>query len=121
MNQDKINKLLEGLLFTPEQALQALDSVITIKYNELMLEGHRYQGTEFDASDVRYEYLALLKARHLLQGEVLMGEDAHDCRSCNNFDLYANECLLDGSKGYISQVCIHPDCKNYKEGDWKPQ
>lgn len=116
MSRKQISDYLNGLALTSEQALQALDSVITVKCNELILEGHLYQGTEFDASDARYEYLALLKARNLLQGE-----DAHDCRSCNNFDLYANECLIDGSKGYISQVCIHPDCEHYKEGEWQPQ
>ena len=121
MSRKEISDYLNGLAFTSEQALQALDSVITVKYNELILEGYLYQETEFDASDARYEYLALLKARTLLQGEVLKGEDAHDCRSCNNFDLYANECLIDGSKGYVSQVCIHPDCKDYRKGEWQSQ
>jgi len=121
MSRKDVNKYLEGLAFTSEQALQALDSVIQSKYCELVLEAKNYHGTAFDARDARYEYLALLKARNLLQGEVLMGEDARECGSCNNCDLYTNECLIDGSKCYINQVCLNPNCKHYKEGEWKPQ
>ena len=70
MDDKRIAEYLDGLTITPEQALQALDSVIIFKFNELMLEGHLYSGTEFHYSDARFEYLALLEARKLLQKEV---------------------------------------------------
>lgn len=44
-----------------------------------------------------------------------------ECKNCNNCDLYSNECLIDGSKCYENQVCIHKNCENYKEGEWRPQ
>ncbi len=75
MNDNRIDKYLEGLTITPEQALQALDSVISIKFNEMVLEGHLYSGTEFHYSDARFEYLALLEARKLLQKEVEKAKD----------------------------------------------
>lgn len=112
---ERVCKHLEGLALTDEQAVKALDSIIAIKRNELLLEGHLYSGEKFDPNDIRYEYLALLKVRSLLV------KDEPSCKSCDNFDLCTNTCLINGKKGYVNQICLHPNCANYKEGDWKPQ
>ena len=69
--QEKITSMLKGISITKEQALLALESVIDIKTNELLLEGYRYNGTEFEADDIRYEYLALQLVHDLLKKEII--------------------------------------------------
>lgn len=41
-----------------------------------------------------------------------------ECKSCENFDLSTNECLVDGSKGYADQKCLHYNCDKYVAGKW---
>ena len=67
---EKINSELKGINITKEQALLALESVMGIKCNELLLEGYLYRGKEFSESDIRYEYLALQIAHDLLEKEI---------------------------------------------------
>lgn len=40
------------------------------------------------------------------------------CKNCNNFDLSENICLIDGSKGYENQKCLHENCDKFKQGHW---
>lgn len=44
--------------------------------------------------------------------------DKKECKSCENFDLSTNECLIDGSIGYENQACLHSDCEKYSETTW---
>lgn len=41
-----------------------------------------------------------------------------ECKSCENFDLSTNKCLVDGSKGYVDQKCLHYNCDKYVAGKW---
>ena len=43
-----------------------------------------------------------------------------ECKHCEHFDLFTNECLLDGAKGYENKVCLHTFCDSYEEGKWCP-
>lgn len=45
-------------------------------------------------------------------------ETMSKCSSCENFDMCANECLIDGSKCYENQKCLHENCPKYIEGKW---
>lgn len=67
---EKINSELKGISITKEQAILALESVLSTKCNELLLEGYLYRGKEFSESDIRYEYLALQIAHDLLEKEI---------------------------------------------------
>ena len=40
------------------------------------------------------------------------------CKHCNNFDLSDNTCLIDGSKGYKNQKCLHENCNKFEQGHW---
>lgn len=40
------------------------------------------------------------------------------CKNCENFDLSSNVCLIDGSKGYENQKCLHENCDKFKQGHW---
>ena len=42
----------------------------------------------------------------------------NECISCENFDLSANVCLIDGSKGYANKKCLHINCDRYAIGHW---
>lgn len=41
-----------------------------------------------------------------------------ECKSCDNFDLSTNTCLVDGSKGYVNQKSLHCNCDKYVAGKW---
>ena len=68
---EELKKKLQGIEITKEQALLALDSIMTLKINELLLEGHFYQGKEFKANDTRYEYLALMLAYNAVERDII--------------------------------------------------
>ena len=40
------------------------------------------------------------------------------CKNCNNFDLFENICLVDNSKGYENQKCLHENCDKFEQGHW---
>ena len=40
------------------------------------------------------------------------------CKHCENFDLQNNTCMIDGSKGYVNQKCVHMNCEHYQTGSW---
>ena len=69
--QEKIDSELNGISITKEQAILALESIMSIKCNELLFEGYLYRGKEFSESDIRYEYLALQIAHDLLEKEII--------------------------------------------------
>ena len=59
---DNINSRINGIELTKEQAIQALEQVITIKGNEFILDFTPNDNKEFCPYDARYEYLALKMA-----------------------------------------------------------
>ena len=46
--------------------------------------------------------------------------EEHECKNCENFDISANTCLIDNSKGYNKGTPLHEDCEKYKEVHWRP-
>jgi len=43
-----------------------------------------------------------------------------ECKHCEHFDLFTNECLIDNSKGYENKVCLHYNCAHYEDAKWCP-
>ena len=41
------------------------------------------------------------------------------CKTCSNFNLNENRCVLNGLKGYENQVCLHYNCPDYRQGEWE--
>lgn len=62
-----INSRIDGIELTKEQAIQALEQVITIKGNEVILDFTPNESKEFCPYDARYEYLALKMAINALK------------------------------------------------------
>ena len=71
---DKIAARLEGVSITKEQALLALENVMSEKENELYSKGYLYKGKEFSDNDVRYEYLALMLAYNYIERDIILYE-----------------------------------------------
>lgn len=59
---DLINSRIDGIELTKEQVIQALEQVITIKGNEVILDFTPNDSKEFCPYDARCEYLALKMA-----------------------------------------------------------
>lgn len=69
--ENNIANKTSGLRMTAEQAVQAVDSVLKDKANEVFLESYTEhplsEDIEFEKDDARFEYLALVRAKQLLE------------------------------------------------------
>lgn len=65
--KETINSCIRDIKPTKEQLLEAIESVITLKENEIVLEGYLYKDKPYSKGDARYELLALYEARNLFE------------------------------------------------------